>query len=83
MYEDSILIDSDNRGKGIGKRLTNEIFKMIPEEIVVEAWVADFNELSLEVTPKIGFNFKKKILEKEFIPGREFFVYIFTRAGEK
>lgn len=82
-YEASILIDSNYRGKGIGKSLTNQIFKMIPEEIEVEAWVADFNKLSLKITPRMGFDYKKKFLEKEFIPGREFYVYIFTRPGDK
>jgi len=82
-YEASILVDSDYRGEGIGKSLTNKIFKMIPEEIEVDAWVADFNKLSLKVTPRIGFDYKKKFLEKDFIPGREFYVYIFTRKGEK
>lgn len=82
-YEASILIDSDYRRTGIGKRLINEIFKLIPEEIEVEAWVADFNKLSLKVTPKMGFTFKKKLLDKELIPGREFYVHIFTRKGTK
>lgn len=55
IYEASILVDPNYRGKWIGKTLTNEIFKMIPENIEVEAWIADFNKLSLKVTPKMGF----------------------------
>ena len=82
-YEASILVDSKFRGQGIGKRLTDEVFKLIPREIEVEAWVADFNEESLKITPKLGFKFKNKFKEKNFIPGREFYVHVFTRQGGK
>ena len=82
-YEASILVDSKFRGQGIGKKLTDEIFKLIPREIEVEAWVADFNKESLKITPKLGFEFKSRFKEKNFIPGREFYVHVFTRQGGK
>ena len=69
------------QGKGVGRKLTNEIFKLIPQEIEVEAWVADFNEKSLTITPKLGFKLKEKFKESNFIPGKEFTVYVFTRKG--
>ena len=81
-YEASIIVDSEFQEKGVGRKLTNEIFKLIPQEIEVEAWVADFNEKSLAITPKLGFKLKEKFKESNFIPGKEFIVYIFTRKGE-
>ena len=83
VYETSILINSNYRGKGIGKAMIDKLFSLISKDIEVEAWVADFNEVSLNVTPKLGFEFKKKLFEKDFIPGKEFYVHIFTRKGEK
>ncbi len=82
-YGASILIDREYRGEGLGKRLTDELFKLIPEEIEVEAWVASFNKLSLKATPRMGFKLKERFLEKEFIPGREFYLHIFSRNGDK
>ena len=81
-YEASIIVDSKYQGQGVGRKLTNEIFKLIPQEIEVEAWVADFNEKSLTITPKLGFKLKEKFKESNFIPGKEFTVYVFTRKGE-
>ncbi len=81
-YGASLLIDADYRGQGVGKKLTDEVFKLVPSDIEVEAWVADFNKISLKTTPKMGFAFKKMFFETEYIPGREFYVHIFTRRGE-
>ncbi|TYB31572.1 MAG: GNAT family N-acetyltransferase [Candidatus Mcinerneyibacterium aminivorans] len=82
IYEASILVDSDYRKQGVGKNLTDNIFKSIPRDIEVEAWVADFNEASIKATPQMGFEFKKKIYETEYIPDKEFYVYIYSRYGD-
>ena len=82
-YEASILIDKDYRGQGLGRIMTDKIFSKMPVEIEAEAWVADFNQASLKATPKMGFELEDKFLEDEFIPGRKYHVYVFTRSGEK
>ena len=36
-----------------------------------------------KATPKMGFELEDKFLEDEFILGRKYHVYVFTRSGEK
>jgi len=81
-YEASIIVDSKYQSQGVGRKLTDRIFEEIPEEIEVEAWVADFNQKSLAITPKLGFKLKDKFKESNFIPGKEFTVYVYMRKGE-
>jgi RimJ/RimL family protein N-acetyltransferase len=81
-YEASILIDDAYRKSGLGKRLCDEAFNKIPRNMEVEAWVGEFNSASINATPKMGFKLKRKFLETEFIPGREFMVYVFSRFGQ-
>ena len=81
-YEASILVDPEYQGQGVGRKLTDQVFKEIPEQVEVEAWVADFNKKSLDITPKLGFKLKRKFKEKNFIPDEEFTVYIFARRGD-
>jgi L-amino acid N-acyltransferase YncA len=78
-YEASILIQSDYRNIGLGKKLTDSIVELIPREIEVGAWVAEFNALSLKVTPKLGFEFEKKFIDTEHIPDKDFYVYVFKK----
>ena len=81
-YEASILVDSDYRKQGIGKELTDIAFKNIPSDVEVEAWVADFNKTSLKATPKMGFEFKRKVFETNFITDKNFYIHIFSRSGD-
>ena len=83
IYEASILIDKDNRQKGLGRRMCDEVFKLLSKDIEVVAFVADFNVHSINATPKMGFKLKEKFVEDEYEPCIGSTIYVFTRRGEK
>lgn len=82
-YEASILIDKENRHKGLGGKMCDEAFKLLSKDIEVEAYVAGFNKNSVNATPKMGFKLKEKFVEEEYEPCKGFTIYVFTRRGEK
>ncbi len=81
-YEASILLAKEYRKLGLGKDLCNWIFKEVPISIEVEAFVMEENVASLKASPKMGFKFKERFLDKEEFPGQEKWVSIFTRNGD-
>lgn len=75
-YEASIIIDSEYRGKGLAKKMTEMVFSNISEDKEVEAWVHQDNIPSLKTVKSLGFKFKKHFKEDRMIR-------IFTKSGNK
>jgi len=71
----SLLIATSHRRQGLASDLVVQIFRQLSPGSRVEAWVAHFNETSLAVMPKLGFELER-IIEHD---GRE--VYVFVRAA--
>ncbi len=82
-YEASILIDSNYRGIGLGKKLCDKVFEDVPNNIEVEAWVLDINKPSMKATPKMGFKLKKSLIIDDHEPLNGLKVNVFTRKGER
>ena len=67
LWINEIIIDSDYRNKGYGKKLIDEInlfaFKNNCKRIELNCW--SFNEEALKFYEKIGFNQQRIVFEKE------------------
>lgn len=71
----SILVSADYRQSGIGCRLTEDVFRALPQGVTVEAWVAACNQVSLRAVPALGFE-RSRILTDQ---GRA--VHVFVRSS--
>jgi 8-oxo-dGTP pyrophosphatase MutT (NUDIX family)/L-amino acid N-acyltransferase YncA len=74
-YEASILIRPDFRRSGLGREMTDRAFSFLPRGLLVEAWVAEFNQASIAATPRLGFTMDRKLEDA----GRV--VTVFTRMS--
>ncbi len=71
----SLSIAASHRRRGLASALVTEVFRRLPPGSRVEAWVGHFNEASLVVTPKLGFQLER-IIEHD-----ERKVYVFVRQA--
>ncbi|MCP4541611.1 MAG: GNAT family N-acetyltransferase [Chloroflexi bacterium] len=73
----SVMVEAAYRGKGVGKRLVQDAFGHVPSEMVVEAWIGEFNQLSLTTMPQMGFRLDRTIEDDDRL------VHVFIRQAEK
>lgn len=75
----------DDADKARERLFGSEIFEaLVAEEESVIGYVGVKKyEDRYEASILVDSDCREKFLEKEFIPGKEFYVYVFTRNGEK
>lgn len=58
-HEASIIVHPDYRQQGLAKKMTEQLFKEIPKDIEVEAWVLKDNIPSIKTVKPLGFTFNR------------------------